>query len=245
MDSTQQAFADWRATAAYLYVLHLDPAQFAWEYLRRNPSYCRDWRDVQDPARRWGLELAEDPTRDSRTASPVWCSPRTGITIVADSNPASARFPFWDIPGNKRLCAGERGLYLAVRQPRRTMHLNLHPGYSIDQPFAYLISAGTGCNTRCRAVQELSASYGTSPLCARAPRPSTTALNHMRMLQALDADAVGATHRSIAQILVGADAVEKRWTPDGELRARVRHWVRKARSLRDGDYRQFLASDSE
>jgi hypothetical protein len=105
MDSTQQAFADWRATAAYLFVLHLDPAHFAWEYLRRNPSYCRDWRDVQDPARRWGLELAEDPTRDSRTASPVWCSPRTGITIVADSNPASARFPFWDIPGNKRLCA--------------------------------------------------------------------------------------------------------------------------------------------
>ena len=58
MDSTQHVLPDWRASAAYLYVLHLDPAQFAWEYLRRNPSYRRDWREVHDAATRWGLNSA-------------------------------------------------------------------------------------------------------------------------------------------------------------------------------------------
>ncbi|HFT4328118.1 TPA: DUF6499 domain-containing protein, partial [Klebsiella variicola] len=30
-------------TAAYLYTLHLDGPALAWEYLRRNPDYRRDW----------------------------------------------------------------------------------------------------------------------------------------------------------------------------------------------------------
>ena len=33
----------WYPTAAYLYTLHLDGPALAWEYLRRNPDYRRDW----------------------------------------------------------------------------------------------------------------------------------------------------------------------------------------------------------
>lgn len=35
--------AAWRASATYLYVLRLDAPSLAWEYLRRNPEYGRDW----------------------------------------------------------------------------------------------------------------------------------------------------------------------------------------------------------
>lgn len=35
--------APWRAQAAYLYVLDLDAPALAWEYLRRNAAYRRDW----------------------------------------------------------------------------------------------------------------------------------------------------------------------------------------------------------
>ena len=35
--------AHWYPTAAYLYTLHLDAPALAWEYLRRNPDYRRDW----------------------------------------------------------------------------------------------------------------------------------------------------------------------------------------------------------
>lgn len=47
----------WYPTAAYLYVLQLDDLALAWEYLRRNPEYRRDWRVRQrrpEAAQRWG-----------------------------------------------------------------------------------------------------------------------------------------------------------------------------------------------
>jgi hypothetical protein len=54
----------WKASAAYLYLLRLQPAALAWEYLRRNPDYRRDWQLAQDSLIRtdgapahWGLRF--------------------------------------------------------------------------------------------------------------------------------------------------------------------------------------------
>ncbi|MGP1685134.1 MAG: transcriptional regulator domain-containing protein, partial [Giesbergeria sp.] len=50
----------WHPSAAYLYVLHLDCLALAWEYLRRDPDYQRDWLRRQrhpEQAQRWGLRL--------------------------------------------------------------------------------------------------------------------------------------------------------------------------------------------
>ncbi len=65
----------WYPTAAYLYTLHLDGPALAWEYLRRNPDYRRDWlrrRRRPDAAHAWGLRLLEDPALDARDAHPAW-----------------------------------------------------------------------------------------------------------------------------------------------------------------------------
>ncbi len=59
-------------TAAYLYILSLDPPGRAWEYLRRNAGYGVDWRrqassqgdgaaDRARPARPWGLRFPGGP----------------------------------------------------------------------------------------------------------------------------------------------------------------------------------------
>src|SRR3984893_18531209 len=73
MVSTNDA---WRASAAYLYVLGLDGASLAWEYLRRNPDYRRDWslysHDRDCIAKRWRLASLEDPGMDARVAQPLW-----------------------------------------------------------------------------------------------------------------------------------------------------------------------------
>jgi len=52
----------WRATAAYLYLLGLDPAQLAWEYLRRNRVYQDQWKRRElsgsaDALAPWGLQF--------------------------------------------------------------------------------------------------------------------------------------------------------------------------------------------
>jgi Family of unknown function (DUF6499) len=49
--------APWGVSAAYLYVLDLDDAGVAWEYLRRHPGYRSDWarRKRVVSFARWGL----------------------------------------------------------------------------------------------------------------------------------------------------------------------------------------------
>jgi hypothetical protein len=44
----------WQPSAAYLYVLHLDAAGVAWEYLRRNPDYRNA---AAGTAQHWGLSF--------------------------------------------------------------------------------------------------------------------------------------------------------------------------------------------
>jgi hypothetical protein len=59
---------DWRSAAAYAYLDNLSPAELAWEFLRRNPDYQRDYRaalrDAASQAEfpeplilRWGLRF--------------------------------------------------------------------------------------------------------------------------------------------------------------------------------------------
>src|SRR3546814_11104944 len=74
----------WYATAAYLYVLHLDGPALAWEYLRRHPDYYRDWRrhhrrPTGAVAQRWGLHGLENPGLDARDAHPVLCPEPAGV----------------------------------------------------------------------------------------------------------------------------------------------------------------------
>lgn len=69
------AATDWRSAAAYEYVRNLDPADIAWEFLRRNPEYQQDYgrivRENLDDEReaqllqRWGLRFRERSEADS------------------------------------------------------------------------------------------------------------------------------------------------------------------------------------
>jgi hypothetical protein len=69
--------SNWRSSARYAYVTELDPAELAWEFLRRNPDYLHDYRAIvramkrgDDPvealARRWGLRFRGRPKSSCR-----------------------------------------------------------------------------------------------------------------------------------------------------------------------------------
>lgn len=63
----------WHSSEAYAFVDALSPSQLAWEWLRRNEAYRRDYarfRLVEDPERetlaalmqaRWGLRFPDRP----------------------------------------------------------------------------------------------------------------------------------------------------------------------------------------
>lgn len=65
---------DWRAPAAYKHTKHIPAAGFAWEYLRRNEDYRREYHTLaatQRPeahqlevfSQRWGLRFRRRPRR--------------------------------------------------------------------------------------------------------------------------------------------------------------------------------------
>ena len=109
--------------AAYLYVLHLDEPALAWEYLRRNPDYRRDWADRlrQGMAgNRWGLSVLEDPELDARDAHPVWLADQPGLVQLypdLDPMPDATAFDVWSIPGRKCLIHDGRCLRVLAALP--------------------------------------------------------------------------------------------------------------------------------
>ena len=245
--------AGWRSPAPYLYALHLDDPELAWEYLRRNPDYRRDWDSGLDhlpdddrPAR-WGLRLLEDPRRDAREAEPAW-RPEIyrAVLIQPDADPPQDALPFrfWSIPGRKSLVHDGKRLILTSQQAGRTLRMNLAPDLEDGQPHAYAVRAGNDLKTAQR-VTEAWLALGSAPLTAvTSGRPDRIAVMHMRIMQALDGAAAGASQRDIANAIFGVDQMSDRWHADDALRAQVRHLLRRGKALMQGGYRDLLGNDS-
>src|SRR5205823_3103888 len=107
-------------SAAYLYVLGLDGPLLAWEYLRRNPDYRRDWDGQRsDPthcAAQWGLAFLEDPQLDARGTQPVWSNDPDALVHIAayhaNAAPTVDAFGIWNMPGRKSLLYDGRQMLL-------------------------------------------------------------------------------------------------------------------------------------
>lgn len=243
----------WYPTAAYLYVLHLDDLALAWEYLRRNPEYRRDWLDRQhrpEAPQRWGLRLLENPSMDARDAHPVWFPDHPELIHLypdVDPMPDSVAFDFWRLPGSKGLVHDGRRLLLTTRWPGCCMRLAVAPG--LEQGMAYVHAVRTcasPCVRSCALMAEmdkLAEAADAAPLAVVRCRPGPTALLELHTLQALDATLAGASLREVAAGLFGPAAVADGWHADGGLRSKVRRLVRRGRELMHDGYRRLAQLD--
>ena len=238
----------WYPTAAYLYVLHLDGPQLAWEFLRRNPDYRLDWlrrRRRPNAAQGWGLRLMEDPALDARDAHPAWFPDHDGVLQVhpdADAPPDAGAFEFWNVPGRKHLVHDGKRLVLTAHWPGCCARLVLAPGLADGMACLY---ARRSCATPCihyralaTALDALTAASVAVPVAAVRARPTPAALQELHTLQALDAVLAGASLRQVAEGLFGADAVDD-WHADGGLRSKVRRLVQRGDALMRGGYRRL------
>ncbi len=242
----------WYPTAAYLYVLHLDDLALAWEYLRRNPEYRRDWRNRQrrpEAAQRWGLRLLEDPRLDARDAHPAWFPDHPDLIHLCpdvDPMPDSVAFDFWRLPGSKGLVHDGQRLLLTTRWPGCCLRLTVAPG--LEQGMAY-VHAVRACARPCERLRAIAAELDrqaaaeAAPFAAARCRPSQVALLELHTLQALDATLAGASLREVAAGLFGPAAVADGWHADGGLRSKVRRLVRRGRTLMHGGYRRLAQID--
>ena len=246
---TDRSAEHWYPTAAYLYVLQLDGLALAWEYLRRNPHYRRDWlrrRGRSETAHRWGLRLLEDPALDARDAHPAWFPDHDGVIQLYpddDPPPDAHAFEFWSVPGDKHLIHDGKRLMLVSRWPGCCMRLALAPGLEDGMAYVYGTRAcATPCaryRTLAAGLDALAAATVAAPTAAARSRPTPAAVLELHTLQALDASLAGASLREAAQGLFGVDAVAADWHKDSALRARVRRLVRRGDALMRGGYRRL------
>ena len=240
----------WHSPAAYLYVLQLSGSSLAWEYLRRNASYRKDWTrrrgiDADVPLSQWQLEAFEDPDLDARVACPIWRLEPERRARLRAAEPGDEHKPFslWTIPGAKRLLYDGRRLLLNGYARSDALHLTLGNDVHDGAPFEYVLAPGTNMEEEWRGVQRQHRMLAEreSPASATFPRPDRVALMHMRALLALDGSADGASQREIAASLFGEEITASNWHPDSELRAQVRHLLRRARAFVAGGYRSLIS----
>jgi len=249
--------ADWACSAAYVYVLHLDPGSRAWEYLRRNPRYVHDWthcrrRSSQSIAMRWGLVSLVDPRLDARQVSPVWAvGDPPPLTLVRDEMlypqanlDTVGRFSLWRLVGRKRLVEEGSGLRLVIKSPPKGVQVRLGGHLAEGDRFAFqILAAGDDPEAWAALVafRALIPASGSARDSSR-ERPVRADLLHARALQVLDGLAAGASQRELAVALFGGASVARGWQPDGALRAQVRYLIRRARALMAGDYCSLMAA---
>jgi len=241
----------WMSSAAYLYVLHLDESQLAWEYLRRNPIYRQDWLHSRAdplifPVHAWGF--AENPDLDGRQAQPCWWDDTGSVRIDPTERASNTlTFSLWRIPGRKRLLHRGQRLALTTDREGDPLRLSVAPGMDDESPFAVSMPARADLSAYCLTARRLTAALTPHiPLTSRrvARRPTRLALTHMRALQALDGALASASHRDIGEAIFGSEAMRSRWHADSELRAQLRHLIRRGRTLMSGGYRTLFGGSN-
>jgi hypothetical protein len=248
---SQRRTRPWHASAAYLYLLHLEDLSLAWEYLRRNPEYRSAWddalagqgapEDVQAAA--WGLKELEDPQLDARDAQPLWLAhSTTGIRIRAEREAGSAACPFnfWRLPGRKLLRMEGTSISACLRWPGGCARLELTSDLQDGQPYSFALWPDRPYQQQAAVLDALALAAEALPIAAVGLRPCIAALQSMHTLQALDAKLAGASLREVAQALFGAQAANADWHADSALRARTRRLVQRGQALMRGGYRELV-----
>jgi hypothetical protein len=233
---------------AYEWMLQLSAEGWAWEFLRRNPSYhrhyiaCRkaDHVTASRAAHRWGLLKFADPDEDARTAVVFWNPAKNqsvlplviageGRNCLAD---AQCRVSVLELAWSEQrhvLCSsGGRFLQLAISGEGDLIRVRyMMDGLPdrIGDPKLTALRRLADLTQHKRLRPEL---YGRQK---RGPRLS-------RIAEVLDIHANNPAHRSIARAVFGNERADQEWE---NLRDHVRRTLSAGRKLMQGGYLEFLA----
>lgn len=184
-----------------------------------------------------------------RDAAIFWCSRRCPyvLPVVAEQVSSSSTTPPFDLaklPCRKTvLLAGDGRQHVLLRHADRHVQLVVS-GASVLLPVRLHINAILPAG---QLKHRLWALECLNSLTAHRRLPKTLFLPEARgrrlrfVLQALDGSLDGASHRDIAEALIGGPRVQTDWTdPRDHLRDHIRRAVHRGRALTNGGYRDFL-----
>ncbi|WP_398494336.1 DUF2285 domain-containing protein [Variovorax sp.] len=147
------------------------------------------------------------------------------------------RLDLWRIPGRKQLVLQGGEFALTAHAHRHVLRALLVASLCDGAPFDCAVPWRSGLRARLDDIDvQARMLRGERSSASSARGPTRAGLLHLRALQAYDAALSRASQRDIAQVLFGDAAIAERWHADSELRAQVRHLLRRARALVDGGY---------
>lgn len=241
---------DWRSAVAYGDLDNADPADFAWEFLRRNPAYQAGWlqhtvaqetkSEASSTADHWGLERMVDPALSTHEVSVPWtleAFPRR-LTIT-NAVPAQEQSPA-ERAGTVALRVGDVGLS-TVRTEHGAFYLRVLNGDAFSQPELRIEFDGDAVVRLAEAIHFVRFAHSNGQ---QIPRDALTALQRTRFsmeLRALDGSLSGASYRTIAEDLF---ALSKQlrgaaWKTH-DIRSRTIRLVTNAKRLMHSGYKDLL-----
>lgn len=245
--------SDWRSPAAYAYVSDLEPSGLAWEFLRRNPEYRREYRAVSGESQsndqaeafacRWGMRFCVAPDIPANKAALIWLpqiNPASVLIAPAPGAFAGARRVDPSSAAYER--AADDGRYLLIDDGRSRIPVVLLAGSTRKTPAAALVPLDDDFAVRLEAAlrlwQCLSGLGGTE-----SKRPTPQRRERLTFtLRALDARLANERYRAIALGLFGEARVPSaaHWKTH-DLRARTIRLVRSGLDLMRGGYIRLLS----
>ena len=224
---------------------HRSVADYAWEFLRRNPDYRADFlrsaggegieHDALDP--RWGLRFPADPTSPAENAEVFWRPEiAPGVVVSLDDGGVGPGPAIPRLRPLGPLKRGEDGLHLRMDGG---LQLLLRGGARPAGPLVVILAFDHDFGLRVRAVQALHRAVTGGP----PPRSRLTAAQRLRLdrsLEALDGSLNRESYRAIAQTLFGVAVVERESWKTSSVRGVTIRLVHAGRSLMRGGYLKLL-----
>ena len=256
-----------RSLEDYAYATGLDRPGWAWEFLRLNPDYQRDFRINRAgkptvikhvsgathcrlrrrslAAERWGLMMFSDPTKTSLEVGIHWQKDSIARHVFCIAKPANdnpkAVVSLSEFVGRRHLLVFGNHEHLCIQNG--TISASLMIGG------ASLLVRDCELNFQIEGLDRLSSATETLAslrrLKSKQPLPTTTfgqtELRLRECLVALDGHLAGRSYRDIAEVLYGPDRVKEVWTNETRhLKDKVRRAVAAGIDYMNGGYLKLL-----
>ena len=235
----------WRSKEKYDYIDSLPPEGLAWEFLRRNENYQREFnshkqRRKVDADKKWGLRFFSDPSH-SAVDQPIYWSPSADPAVLVMTATPDEFDPkeSMDIPISAARKSA-RTLQVVSVVGDLTFNVIYASGSKPGDPCAALIPIDRQCLSRIETLIRL-----WRALQGRSVPPDTRMTLQQRrriklIIQAIDGHADNATYRQIAEVIYGASRVASDAWKTSSLRDSTIALVRDGKVMVASEYRQLL-----
>lgn len=239
----------WRLSESYGYLESLPPEGLAWEFLRRNARYQREYNSSKpgrrplakaDTVKRWGLQFMSDPRNNALDDSITWSPNADPSVLVITGTPDlfESTMPL-NIPvASTRKSAGT--LRAVTVLGNHSFNLVFATKSKPGDHVAALVPIDGDCLSRIEVLTRFWRALRGKNV---PPDTRLTAQQRRRirlMMQAIDGHHNHATYREIADVIYGAARVASDAWKTSALRDSTIALVKDGTAMVEGEYRQLL-----